>query len=136
MQEQLKEPFETFLNIQNQSIEAAIAQTEEHKDTLINWSSRKSRFTNKIIKSMRMWSTALKRMARPFRNWNKYKNKKKQMMMSRYPAFFSRAGFNLRALVVLLQVLNLIRITIILAFYGGFLLAILLLIGKITHIIK
>jgi len=116
--EKLKEPFEQQLDEQSRLLDSGWAEFEDHKEIVHQWSARKNKVFNSIVKTMQQWTADLKKMARPL-NLKRYKREKRRLMRAKHVALFSWGGFRKGLQLALLETLNIIRILIILTVYIG-----------------
>ena len=129
--EKLKEPFEQQLDEQSRLLASGWAEFEDHKEIVHQWSGRKSKVVNRIIKTMKQWIADLKKMARPFHSMKSYKREKRRLKRAKFVPLFSWGGFRKGLQLALLEILNITRILLILSVYIGVILLLGFLIIKV-----
>ncbi len=118
-QEKLATPFRQSLKDRQDLLDGGSQRLEENIELIRLWPDRKKKLQQLVLNPMQKWLTALKKMARPVKNYKRYRKEKKQLLRSKYPAIYSWSGFNLKASIGLLRVLNILRILIIISFVLG-----------------
>jgi hypothetical protein len=116
--DKLKESFENPLNQQLLQMDLANAELDEQEPVIRNWPIQKKRITTVIIRPMQKWAADLKRITKPL-NLKKYKREKKRFSRYKNITWSNWQGFWLRFKLTFLWTMNVIRILMILAFFIG-----------------
>ncbi len=106
---QIKEPFETTRNNQLTNIEEALAAYDDFQETPKKWSTPKKEIQECVLPQFNKWLQQLKKIRHPLSNKKEFYNERKRINRIKHFTLFTGRGFLMRAKIILVFLLNILK---------------------------